>query len=139
MKILLIEDNHLFGEFIGAHIDGVTAVETLRDALALLNVERFDLLIVDLGLPDSQGIDTLRAFSHVKTPKIVMTARGDLLKQAVQGGCVDFVYKGDPKEIVERIQFNISKLRKPQRFAPDVFEKLKSCLSAPVLRQPIPA
>lgn len=140
MKILLVEDNHLFGEFIGAHIDGVTAVETLRDALALLNTERFDLLLIDLGLPDSQGMDTLRAFAGFKIPKIVMTARGGLLKEAMATSICDFIHKGDPREIVERIQFNINKLTKKRvRFAPEIFAQLKSCLEMSSVRQLVPA
>ncbi len=131
MKILLVEDNHLFGEFIGAHIDGITAVETLNGAMDILNHEKFDLLLIDLGLPDSKGLDTLRAFAHIKTPKIVITVtEGCLLEAARQGFC-DYVMKSDPHDMVKRIQFNIGKLMKKRvRFAPDVFRAIQSHLSS---------
>lgn len=131
VRILLIEDNHLFGELIGAYIDGVTAVESLGEALALLNQEHFDLMLVDLGLPDSQGVETLSALSHFKIPKIVITVTERHLKEAAQMGYIDFITKGSTTEMVERIQFNINKLaRKRIRLMPAVFEQIKVCLAS---------
>lgn len=133
MRILLIEDNHLFGEFIGAHIQGVTAVESLSEAVETLNHERFDLLLIDLGLPDSQGVDTLRAFSGFKVPKIVMTASSHLVREVSRIGCLDFIHKGSPNDIVERIQFNISKLtRKRPQLPVSIFEEIKTCLTSSI-------
>lgn len=133
MRILLVEDNHLFGEYIGAHIENVTAVDSLAAALETLNRERFDLLLIDLGLPDSRGVDTLHAFSGFKTPKIVITVTDRHLKETAQLGACDYILKGNPREMIERIQFNLNKLaRKRLQFAPEVFEVLKGCFQSHV-------
>lgn len=130
MNILLVEDNHLFGEFIGASIEGIVAVETLREAKEYLRENRVDLILLDLGLPDSDGIATIKGLADVKVPKIILTGRSDLIKEAAKHKILDFIYKGSPADIVERIQFNVNKIKsKRVRFPDHVFEQLKVYVS----------
>lgn len=132
MTILLIEDNQLFSELIQSYLTEVDlkVVETLREAKEWLANNRADMLLVDLGLPDSKGLDTLVQLSHIKTPKVVLTSSRHLLEEAVKMGITDFIHKAGPEDIVERIRFNISRLPKRRaRFAPEVFEQLKACLT----------
>lgn len=66
LKILLIEDNlqeamlfqDLLADFPGFTID-LIHIETLRDACQYLNHEHVDLILLDLSLPDSQGLETV--------------------------------------------------------------------------------
>lgn len=72
--------------------------ETLSDALRCLQEKNFDLILLDLGLPDSQGLDTF-ARMHDQAPQIpiiVLTGLDDdsLAIQAVKEGAQDFLTKG---------------------------------------------
>jgi two-component system cell cycle response regulator len=72
--------------------------ETLADALRTLQQQDFDLILLDLGLPDSQGLETFaRVHDHVpQIPIIVLTGLDDdtLAIQAVKDGAQDFLTKG---------------------------------------------
>jgi diguanylate cyclase (GGDEF)-like protein len=72
--------------------------ESLADALRRLQEQRFDLILLDLGLPDSQGLETF-ARMHDQVPQIpiiVLTGLDDdtLAIQAVKEGAQDFLTKG---------------------------------------------
>ena len=72
--------------------------ETLSDALRCLQEKNFDLILLDLGLPDSQGLETF-ARMHDQAPQvpiIVLTGLDDdtLAIQAVKEGAQDFLTKG---------------------------------------------
>lgn len=72
--------------------------ETLDEALRRLQEQAFDLILLDLGLPDSQGLETFaRMHDHVpQIPIIVLTGLDDdsLAIQAVKEGAQDFLTKG---------------------------------------------
>ncbi|HEX7043835.1 MAG TPA: diguanylate cyclase [Burkholderiales bacterium] len=72
--------------------------ETLSEALRCLQERSFDLILLDLGLPDSQGLETF-ARMHDQAPQvpiIVLTGLDDdeLAIQAVKEGAQDFLTKG---------------------------------------------
>ncbi|MBI3896673.1 MAG: diguanylate cyclase [Gammaproteobacteria bacterium] len=73
-------------------------VESLAEALRCLQDQRFDLILLDLGLPDSQGLETfVRVHEHVpQIPIVVLTGLDDdvLALKAVQEGAQDFLTKG---------------------------------------------
>lgn len=80
MRIFLVEDNVQLGEAIVKllqqaqyHIDWVRLA---AEAEALISTEACDLLILDLGLPDGEGLDLLRHFRRKHTtPVMILTAR----------------------------------------------------------------
>jgi two-component system, OmpR family, response regulator QseB len=81
MRLLLIEDDSLLGrgivdaiEFDGEVIDWV---KTGSDALKLLNTSAFDAAILDLGLPDMDGLEVLKQLRKkaVTVPVLILTAR----------------------------------------------------------------
>jgi DNA-binding response OmpR family regulator len=84
MRLLLVEDDRMIGEGLrGAlRLEG-HAVDWVRDAeaaTATLASERFDLVLLDLGLPRGDGLDVLRGLRARRdaTPVIVLTARDGL-------------------------------------------------------------
>src|SRR5260221_10308121 len=107
MRVLLVEDDRMIGESIRAALkqDG-SAVDWVRDgrsAESTLATEQFDLVLLDLGLPQRDGIEILRAMRarHDQTPVIVLTAR-DALPDRVAGldaGADDYLVK--PFELEE--------------------------------------
>jgi signal transduction histidine kinase len=105
LKILLIEDDpdhaYLFREILkgtrGVSID-IRHSDRLSSAFDNLSSEQFDIVVSDLGLPDSDGIETfLRIHTrYPDTPIIVLTGMSDedLAIKAVQGGAQDYLVKG---------------------------------------------
>jgi diguanylate cyclase (GGDEF)-like protein/PAS domain S-box-containing protein len=104
--LLLIEDNpgdarllrEMFNEE-GARRTDVTQVQCMSDAEARLAERAFDIVLLDLGLPDAQGLDAVRraraAAPHV--PLVVLTGLDDesLAAQALQEGAQDYLIKGE--------------------------------------------
>jgi len=101
MRLFLVEDDSMIGDSLRAalRLDGY-AVDWVRDAAAAeatLASERFDLVLLDLGLPRGDGLDVLRAMRarHDSTPVIVLTARdgrGDRVA-GLDAGADDYLVK----------------------------------------------
>lgn len=99
--ILLLEDDTTLGQGIrfalengGVHVE---LCATLSQAQSLLPGTDFDLLILDINLPDGSGLDLLREMrrSHSGTPVILLTAN-DLETDIVMGlesGADDYITK----------------------------------------------
>lgn len=104
MKILIIEDNpadaRLIHEMLSETQDKYEykVTETLRSGLKTIDSEYFDVVLLDLGLPESQGLDTLKKFQAVSSrlPIIIMTSTDDedMAIQAVKLGAQDYLVKG---------------------------------------------
>jgi DNA-binding response OmpR family regulator len=84
MRLLLVEDDRMIGESLRAalKLEG-HAVDWVTDAQAAATTtatERFDLVLLDLGLPKGNGLDVLRGVRARgdSTPVIVLTARDGL-------------------------------------------------------------
>ncbi len=107
MRVLLVEDDPMVGESLrDALRQRAFAADWVRDgrlASDVLASERFDAVLLDLGLPGRGGLDVLRALRSQgdPTPVIVLTAR-DALADKVAGldaGADDYLVK--PFEIEE--------------------------------------
>lgn len=76
----------------------VTCCTRLSEALDRLSEQRFDVVLLDLGLPDSQGLATLVSVQRQdpRTPIVVLTALDDetVALQALQEGAQDYLLKG---------------------------------------------
>lgn len=104
IKLLLVEDNLgdvrvLRGTIAEAHTAGfaLTHVERLSEALQRLQEERFDIIFLDLSLPDSRGLPTLtRVYAQApQVPIIVLTGLDDeeIAIKALQEGAQDYINK----------------------------------------------
>lgn len=126
MRILLVEDNSRLSEAIvgslvkaGFEIDPVAQAE---DALAVLAQQTYDLVILDLGLPDMDGMEVLRELRNKRNtvPVLVLTAR-DSPSDKISGlnkGADDYMVKPfDTEELVARLN---ALLRRPAMSLSDV-------------------
>jgi len=101
MRVLLVEDDMLLGDGVksGLSQEGF-AVEWLKDGREALNAtlnNRFDAIILDLGLPSMNGIDVLKRMrkNADNTPVVILTAR-DAVSERVAGldaGADDYMTK----------------------------------------------
>jgi len=108
INILLIEDNPADSELVSIFLKGVysskaslVTADTLIAGMQLIEEESFDIIILDLSLPDSWGIETLTKL-HTKVPHIpiiVLTGLEDETVgiNAVKMGAQDFLIKGKLK------------------------------------------
>jgi DNA-binding NtrC family response regulator len=105
IRVLLIEDDpdhaYLFREILRDAQDvfiDIRHSDRLSSALESLSAGQFDIVVSDLGLPDSQGIETfLRIHTqYPDVPIIVLTGLNDedLALKAVQSGAQDYLVKG---------------------------------------------
>jgi diguanylate cyclase (GGDEF)-like protein/PAS domain S-box-containing protein len=104
-QLLLIEDNagdarlirEMFNEHGALDIELVRAT-TMSEAEAQLSQRMFDIMLLDLGLPDSQGLDAVRRAHSAapRVPLVVLTGMDDesLAAQALQVGAQDYLIKG---------------------------------------------
>jgi len=99
-KILLIEDDQRIRELVCDHLasegHSVLSQATGMDGLQKATSENPDLIILDLGLPDLEGIDLLKMLRSITSiPVLVLTAREeeDVVLAAFEGGADDYVVK----------------------------------------------
>lgn len=112
MRILLIEDDAALGEAVRDHLSGLAhAVDWERElgsAEAALRAVPYDLVLLDLGLPDGDGfafLKRLRARGEV-TPVLVLTARDRIAERiaGLEAGADDYLVKPfDLGELAARV------------------------------------
>jgi len=112
MRVLVIEDDDLVASGIvaGLRLSGITAdhAATASSAETFLRTSAFDVAVLDLGLPDADGLDLLRRLraSGLHLPVLVLTAR-DAVQDKVaglRGGADDYLVKPfDLSELVARL------------------------------------
>ena len=113
MRVLLVEDDRMIGDSLRESLraEGY-AVDWVRDAeaaVAATGTERFDLLLLDLGLPRAGGLEVLRTLRARgdATPVIVLTARdgpGDRVA-GLDAGADDYLVKPfDLDELLARMR-----------------------------------
>ena len=110
--ILLIEDDRRLAErvteYLGEAGFSVSVAPDGRTGLARLAAEPYDALVLDLMLPDVDGLEVcrqLRAFSSV--PVLMLTARGDAMDRVVglEIGADDYLPKPfEPRELLARLR-----------------------------------
>lgn len=104
LLLLLVEDNagdaFLITEQLNAssqpHVD-VVHVEQLDAALYELQAQRYDAVLLDLGLPDSIGVESVRRLTEVHShlPIVVLTGEdADIAVRAIEAGAQDYLNKG---------------------------------------------
>lgn len=101
MRVLLVEDDLMIGESLSEALqDEAYTVDWVKDgrqAILTLKVQSYDIILLDLGLPEVDGMGVLTAMRDAKidTPVLILTAR-DQLKDRIAGldsGADDYVVK----------------------------------------------
>jgi two-component system, OmpR family, alkaline phosphatase synthesis response regulator PhoP len=93
-----------------------------RSAVQIAQRERPDLVILDLGLPDLDGLDVMRKIrERATTPVVVLTARGEETDRLVglELGADDYVVKPfSPKEVVARVRAVLRRMERREPSGP---------------------
>ena len=122
IKVLIIEDDAADAELLcrflsraeGVYFD-TERVERMSSGIDFLRKKNFDIVIADLGLPDSLGVETFLSLHELypEIPMIVLTGLDDhkTALKAVQGGAQDYLVKGkiDTNLLTRSIQYAIER------------------------------
>jgi DNA-binding response OmpR family regulator len=106
--VLLVEDDPLIASFIrkalGRHGHEVEWVET--GAAALARTGGVDVQLLDLGLPDIDGLDVLRQLKDRgdRTPVIIITSRSDPVDRATAEGLGVLAYLTKPFPLADLLE-----------------------------------
>ena len=100
-RVLLIEDTlslaRLYEQYLAGVDVEVTAVETGRAGLAIIDSEPPDLVLLDIALPDVNGLEILKHITEqqIATTVVVITANGSInvAVEAMREGAYDFLVK----------------------------------------------
>jgi signal transduction histidine kinase len=120
-NVLLVDDDNLdqrltkqaLAKSSDRILFNVETAVTLDGALRLISVKRYDVILLDLGLPDSQGLETVKKVRNVnlQLPVIVLTGLADeeLGLEAIKEGADDYVVKGNYLEhvLVRIIRYSV--------------------------------
>ena len=124
MKILLVEDDIMLNEMITEYLSStghaITSAKSGDESLKILNEQRFDLLILDINLPDVDGFTILENMHEQKRmiPTIYISALIDIedISRAFDLGCFDYLKKPfHLKELTIRINKILKTRIVPQR------------------------
>jgi len=111
-RVLLVDDDRelcqMLTEYLEAEHFDVKSVHDGGDALAELETNGFEILILDVMLPSVSGFDVLRTLgASYQTPILMLTARGEDVDRIVglELGADDYLSKPfNPRELVARIR-----------------------------------
>ncbi len=132
--ILIIDDDlkltSLITKFLENHKFKVSSFDNPKNALETLNQKHsFDLIILDITMPEMDGFQVLREIrQHSTIPIIMLTARGEVSDRVVglELGADDYMPKPfEPEELIARIQSIMRRIKMPETMVDHlVFEHL---------------
>src|SRR5690349_13991770 len=123
-RILMIDDDARLAGMVSDYLGGagfrLTVAGTGREGEALLKRESFDAVILDLMLPDADGLDLCRRLRAAATdvPILMLTARGEPMDRVVglEVGADDYLAKPfEPRELQARLRAILRRKGTPQR------------------------
>jgi DNA-binding response OmpR family regulator len=124
MKIVLLEDDEVLGETIKDMLEDegyeILWCQRADEVIDATFSERFDLYIFDIGVPDMEGTELLRALreGEDKTPAFFISARVDLdsVREGFSSGGFDYIKKPFfPEELLLRIRARFDKKSSEQK------------------------
>ncbi|MBU2583246.1 MAG: response regulator transcription factor [Alphaproteobacteria bacterium] len=110
--LLLIEDDERLARMICDYLEGagyrLRHANTGAEGLALQREQPFDAIILDLMLPDMDGLDVCRSVrAEARTPILMLTARGEAMDRilGLEMGADDYLPKPfEPRELLARLK-----------------------------------
>jgi PAS domain S-box-containing protein len=124
IKLLLVEDNRALAHLMGTMLGRVRNISfrcqsagSIAEATALLPTGDFDAVLLDLELPDSNGLLSLDRVNAVRPdlPVVVLTAREEeeMALKALRTGAQDYLIKGavDRRHLVRALLYAVERKR----------------------------
>ncbi len=132
IRLILVDDHRLFRDGLRAILSSYSDLEVVgeasdyRSAIELIEKVDFDLIVLDITLPGSNGLALLRELKrrHVRQPALVLTMHqhGDMVADAFAAGAVGYALKHQSEgELVEAVR---STARRVTYLAPQLSREL---------------
>lgn len=115
-KLLIIDDDRRLAQMLQSYL-GISGFESIwaragHEGLALMQAQPVDLIILDLMLPDLDGLEVCRRIRQMpqalrQTPVLMLTAKGDPMDRIVglEVGADDYLPKPfEPRELLARVR-----------------------------------
>lgn len=112
MRLLLVEDDRLLADGLSGQLEkagfSVDTTGTAKGGMALAEQEDYRAVVLDLGLPDGNGLDLLRKWrtNGIGFPVVILTARGDWQDKVngLKAGADDYLAKPfQAEELIARL------------------------------------
>lgn len=121
MKSLVVEDDQQIVRLVQDYLEraefSVDSAANGDDALARIRTDPPDIVVLDLGLPGRDGIDTLRQLRRIaQIPVVIVTARGEEADRitGLELGADDYLVKPfSPRELVARVRAVLRRIERP--------------------------
>ena len=129
LQVMLIEDDEEITELLTTYLEKfnitITSFLEPKGALQNLEIDRYDLIILDLTLPHMDGLDVCKAIRKThQVPIIISSARSDVADKVMglDFGADDYLPKPyEPRELVARIQAQVRRYRGDQNLVKGIF------------------
>jgi DNA-binding response OmpR family regulator len=129
--VLVVDDEKQIGSVLCAYLERegfeAKSCTTVRDALDAIAARRPDLVLLDVTLPDGNGLDVLRSIGG-GIPVIMLTARADELDRIIglELGADDYITKPfSPRETVARVRAVMRRFEEGSRPAAAAGQRLR--------------
>lgn len=117
-KILIVEDDKPISDLIQMHVS-IAGYDTIQmydaeSAYKYLKSQRADLILLDIMLPQMDGIQLLKKINHNQIPVIMLSAKRELTERikALKMGAEDYIVKPfEPIELLTRIEVVLRRMK----------------------------
>jgi len=130
LKILMVDDDFISLKLYEALISTennceIDSATTGENALNLIKIKKYDLVLLDIGLPDISGLEVSKRLKELKIPFIFISAN-DSANDANEGfshGAIDYIRKPiHPKELKYRVSHHINEILEKRKIQKEVEE-----------------
>src|SRR5512137_3154967 len=144
-KILVVDDEPKIVQLVRDYLEragfGVLVASNGKNALAVSRSEKPDLIILDLGLPEMDGLDVTRALrKDSNVPILMLTARSEETDKLIglELGADDYITKPfSPKELVARVRVVFRRME-AYAASPDIIRAADLTLDVPRMKVSAP-
>lgn len=122
IPVLVIDDDPVVRQFVELVLAqagyNVSSVATAELGIKALQTARWDLVLLDINIPDMNGLEVLRLlrkYQKVKASVMMMTARGDVstVREAMETGADGYLVKPfGPQDLLKRVEAMLN----PEKF-----------------------
>ncbi len=119
----------------------ISEAARIHDALGLVSAVKFELALIDLGLPDGSGVDVVTALrdQQPEAQSVVVTIHDDdeHLFPALQAGAFGYILKEQPRELITEQLHRISQGEPP--LSPSIARRVMAYFTAKSRAKPVPS